>query len=454
MRDDTRIAGDLHPMLGIALALSCLVGCSDAGDSTDSPPAPLNIVLFVLDAARADHFGVYGYERATTPSIDAFAADAARFTHAIAEGSFTFASMSSLFSGLSPDRTGLLKARRLGDDLHLLPEVAREAGYRTRGYSENPYITPAFGFDRGFDDFDAVLAYQDFKRDTRNFEHTDASAGIEAMLDFMSEPSERPFFAYLHLLRPHNPYAPSADFAGRFGSHDGQRQGNTQRLLALDKRKRPPAPKQVDNLRALYDENLAEGDAMFGALFEGLASRGLLEDTLVIVLSDHGEAFLEHGRLLHGSTTFDEMIRIPLLIRIPGVSGSVVDHPVQLAGVGATLQQVLQGSQPPVALVRAGANDTGETLSWAMQHERRACLRNREHKLIVDTASLEVVGYYDLRADPLETTSLPLDEEGSRLLARIETRIRSGHASLAKPPASALEPKVLERLRALGYAEE
>ena len=441
-------------MLGIVLALSCLIGCNSGGDSADPPPAQLNVVLFVLDAARADHFGVYGYERATTPHIDAFAAGATRFTHAIAEGSFTFASMSSLFSGLPPDRTGLLKARRLGDDLRLLAEVARDAGYRTRGYSENPYITPAFGFDRGFDDFDATLAYRDFKRDTRNFQHTDASAGIDAMLEFMSEPSERPFFAYLHVLRPHNPYTPSADFAGRFGSHDRQQEGSTQRLLALDRRKRSVPAEQIDNLRALYDENLAEGDAMFGRLSEGLATRGLQNDTLVILLSDHGEAFLEHGRLLHGSTPFEEMIRIPLLIRIPGVSGSVVDHPVQLARVGAILQQVLSGSHPPLDLIRADADDPGETISWAMQHERRACLRSRDHKLIVDPASLEVVGYYDLRTDPREMTSLPLDDAGSRLLARLETRIRSGYATLAKPRASAIDPELLEQIRALGYAEE
>ena len=118
------------------------------------------------------------------------------------------------------------------------------------------------------------------------------------------------------------------------------------------------------------------------------------------------------------------------------------------------LKQIVLGSRPPRDLVRAHADDPDETISWAMQHERRACVRNRDRKLIVDPTSLEVVGYYDLETDPLETSSLPLDEEGARLLALLESRVRSGHAFLARPPPSAIDPELLERIRALGYAEE
>jgi membrane-anchored protein YejM (alkaline phosphatase superfamily) len=452
MRDDTRPLEARHPKLAVALPLCfawmcVVVACQDAGNSRDARPP--NVVLFVLDAARADHFGVYGYPRDTTPHIDAFAEDATRFTGAIADGSFTFASMSALFTGLPPDRTGLLKARRLGDDLPLLAASAGGAGYRSRGYSENPYVTPTFGFDRGFDAFETALSYSDWKKNTRRFQHSDPAPGVDAMLDFMSVDSDRPFFAYLHLLRPHNPYAPPEPFAGRFGANRGE-DGLTAVLFSLDKQRRQIGPKRLDNIRALYDENLAAGDAAFGRLRSGMAERGLLANTVVVVLSDHGEGFLEHGRLLHGSTPFDEMVRVPLLVRVPEGTGRVEDRPVHLAAVGEWLQQVVTGALPASELPRP----SDEVLTWAMQHEKRAALRTPSRKLVVDSESFEVVGYYDLEADPREQQSLPLDAEGERMLARTLERVRNGHASLARPPEREIDPEVLEQIRALGYVEE
>jgi hypothetical protein len=147
------------------------------------------------------------------------------------------------------------------------------------------------------------------------------------------------------------------------------------------------------------------------------------------------------------------MIRIPLLIRIPGDAGGTVDAPVQLAQLGKRLGDVVSGSIPPIDLIRA-RSEHGATVSWAMQHERRACIRTRGRKLIVDTGDLSVVAYYDLVADPGEQNALPLDREGERLLAEIETRIRAGHPSLSRPPAIAIDPGVLDQIRALGYVEE
>jgi hypothetical protein len=435
----------------LVFAVTSAAGCGEPAGTTDARSRP-NLLVFVLDAARVDHFGAYGYARETTPHIDAFAVTATRFTRAISDGSFTFASIAALFTGLPPDRTGLLRARRLDADLALLPETARAEGYRSRGYSENPFVTATFGFDRGFESFETTLDHATWKRDKRHFEHSSSGPGIDAMLDFMGEPSERPFFAYLHLLRPHNPYSPPDGFAGRFGSRETG-DGSTATLLALDKRGGEVPPERIDNLRALYDENLAAADATFGRLIAGMSSRGVLDRTIVVLLSDHGEAFLEHDRLLHGSTTFDEMIRIPLLIRIPGQGGGVVDQPVQLAQLGERLGEVLSGSRAAVDLIRTGS---GATVSWAMQHERRACVRTRARKLIVDPSDLRVVAYYDLESDPGERNPLPPDREAQRLHAEIEARIREGHASLSRlsrRPAAAIDPDVLEQIRALGYRE-
>jgi arylsulfatase len=430
----------------------CALGC---GASEPPIPAQPNIVIFMLDAARADHFGIYGYDRPTTPQIDAFARTATRYTRAVAEGSFTFASASALFSGLPPDRTGLLKARRLGDDLVLFAEIAQRAGYRTHAYSENPYVTAAFGFDRGFQRFDAVLSYQSYRSKLQRFEHSDALPGIDQTLRFMTEEPGVPFLAYVHLLRPHNPYTPPDGFAGRFGSLPKSKDGSTKTLFAIDRSKREAKPRRLANIRALYDENLAYGDAMFGRLLDGMRDRDLLDDTIIIVLSDHGEAFLEHGRLLHGSTTFDEMIRVPLLIRVPGEKARVVDHPVQLADLGRALRDVVTG--PGVSLerlvgLRRAVDDP--TLSWSLLDYHRVCARTPRRKLIADTRSLEAVAYYDLESDPGELTTLPLDDEGARLLELLRTRIREGHASLTKSVGRPLDPALLDHLRALGYTED
>lgn len=435
----------------IALLVMCALGCGASG-----PPIPAqpNIVIFMLDAARADHFGIYGYDRPTTPHIDAFARTATRYTRAVAEGSFTFASASALFSALPPDRTGLLRARRLDDDLVLFAEIAQRAGYRTHAYSENPYVTTAFGFDRGFQRFDAVLDYQRYQSKLTQFEHSDASPGIDGALRFMTEEPGVPFLAYVHLLRPHNPYTPPDAFAGRFGSLPNSKDGSTKTLFAIDRSKRKAKPLRLANITALYDENLAYGDAMFGRLLDGMRGRDLLNDTIIIVLSDHGEAFLEHGRLLHGSTTFDEMIRVPLLIHVPGEDERVVDHPVQLADLGTALRDVLAGSDAPLERLldlRRAADDP--TLSWSLLNYHRVCARTPHRKLIVDTRSLEAVAYYDLENDPEELTTLPLDGEGTRLLELLRTRIRESRASLTGSVDQPLDPALREQLRALGYTE-
>ena len=459
MRDDTRPPGTRHPtaavlalvLLGMATACGN-EGAAPAQDTRAQDPR-LNLVVFVFDAARADHFGAYGYERATTPHVDAFAARATRFDQAVSDASFTFASISALFTGLPPDRTGLLKARRLGARLPLLAVVASESGYRTHGYSENPYVSSHFGFDRGFDEFETTLGYRDWKRDTRDFSHSDSSTGIDSLLDFMVG-SPEPFFSYAHVLRPHNPFSPPEDFAGRFGSRHRERDGSTQALFAIDKQKRRIAQPRLDNIRSLYDENLAAADATFGSLIRGMTERGLLENTVIVVLADHGEGFLEHGRLLHGSTPFDEMIRIPLLVYVPGEAPAEVDSPVQLAELGARLGELARGTITASELVPLLAEGADETLSWAMLHEHRASVRTPTRKLIVDTERFEAIGYYDLEADPGEQKPLAMDSEGERLLALALARIRAGHASLARPPATDIDPQVLEQIRALGYVED
>ncbi len=411
------------------------------------PSGPPNVLVVVLDAARADHFGTYGYERDTTPHIDAFARDAVRYETAIAESAYTFASTAALMTGLPPAETGLLSPQRLGPDLRLLAEVAEAAGRLAVGYSENPYITRYFGFEQGFTLLDEAVAVG-----RKSQRPVDSHAGIARLFTRLDYERDRPFFAYVHLLRPHNPYAPPEGFAGRFGSRADRRvDGSTATLLALDEGKREPQPGQMENIIALYDENLAYGDALFGEILAGLRERGRLANTVVVLTSDHGEAFLEHGRMLHTHTTYDEMIRIPLIVRIPGGEGGSVDAPVQLADLGTALARVL-GNEPGSAEALGALGREGATVSFTLPGTGHAAARTRERKLIARTETLEPMGYYDLLRDAGERSPLELDAAATPLLQSLQRGLPpEARADVVSPTDD--DEALRERLEALGYID-
>jgi arylsulfatase len=426
--------------LGIA-ALACCLGCGAQDRSR------LDLVIFVLDAARADHFGSYGYPRDTTPHIDAFAAEATRYTSAISESAFTFASMAALFTGAPPHETGLLAPRPIAAEVELLGEVARAAGYRTWGHSENPFISAPYGFARGFDSFASELGKPGA------LTTPDPRRGVEAALSWLDGEADEPRFVYLHLLRPHNPYAPSPTHAGRFGSIDSA-DGTTRSLLALDRDRVRAEPGRLANIVALYDENLASADAAFGVLIAGLRDRERLDRTVIVVVADHGEAFGEHGRWLHSTTTHEEMIRIPLLVGVPGASPARVDAPVQLADLGTALRGFLAGIPGSrEALTGLGRDPEEATLSWTMRATGRVALRNAQRKLVVDSESLEPVALFDLALDPQERTPLPIDEDGERLLRVLKTRLAGGPLADGVGAAAGPELPLRHQLEALGYVE-
>jgi arylsulfatase len=425
--------------LGIAV-LACCAGCAADRSQPD-------LVLFVLDAARADHFGCYGYSRDTTPHIDAFAARATRHTGAISEGSFTFASMAALFAGAPPHETGLLAPRPIGAEVELLGEVARAAGYRSWGHSENPFVSAPFGFARGFDSF--ASAFGTPGADTA----PDPQGGVEAALAWLDAGEDAPRFVYLHVLRPHNPYAPSTAHAGRFGSVDAA-DGSTRSLLALDRDRARLEPGRLANVVALYDENLASADAAFGALIEGLRGRGRLDHTVIVLVADHGEAFGEHGRWLHSTTTHEEMIRIPLIVGVPGAPAAVADGPVQLADLGAALRALVAGrSGSREALTSLGRHPDAPTLSWSMPATRRAALRDARRKLVVDSEELEPVALFDLVRDPQERRPIPMDEDGERRLRTLKTILAAGPLARGVGAVPRPELPLRHQLEALGYVE-
>ncbi|MEQ8764922.1 MAG: sulfatase [Planctomycetota bacterium] len=450
-------------MIGPVFAsfFALLAGCQSEPPA-EAPDGRPNVVVVVLDAARADHFGMYGYDRDTTPHLDRFASQATVFEDATSEAAFTFGSVASFMLGMPPAQSGFLNPRPIRGTGPTLAERARSSGYRTFAYSENGFVSPAFGFQAGFEHFveGQPAAHRGAKG--KDFEHADSLRAIDDALTWMGQDSKRPFFAYVHLLRPHNPYTPSEPYLGRFGPVFDSVSGSTEELLKIDAGELGLTPQEQAAWIARYDENLAEADAQFGRLWQGLQDKGLAENTVVVFFSDHGEAFGEHGRWLHNSTVFDEMIRIPMVIRHPWrPEGRRARGAVQLVDLHATLIELMNAGTAPLAgrsflgaLVGEELQAKRPATSWTVPAIGQLGVRSPEWKAIGSVVGRgESVQVYDLTSDPEELSprSSEMDRDQAMLRVLDEQRRLSRNRSLLAQPAEAIDPAVLEQLQRLGY---
>jgi arylsulfatase A-like enzyme len=330
---------------GSLLLLSTLGGLLLWCNPSVSDPAQRpNVLVFLVDALRADHLGCYGHSRDTSPAIDALSREAALFETALSPASWTKPSIPSLFTGLYPIQHGVFtgntkdSAERITSDIlkdehTTMAEVFRGAGYSTGAFVHNAQISSFMGFNQGFD----VYA-----------EHLGNAQQInERFIQWLGSGLGRPFFGYVHYLDPHWPYTPPAPFDGMFSPPaqtsvdfnnvnwkylERQIQSGDLQLSADD----------LEAMRSLYDGEIRYTDAAIAAALESLREKGLYENTIVVLTADHGEEFMEHGRIGHGNSLYDELLHIPLIIRSPqgrapqGPSRTIAD-PVSLIDIMPTV---------------------------------------------------------------------------------------------------------------------
>jgi arylsulfatase A-like enzyme len=318
--------------------------------------APLAII-YLVDTLRADHTGVYGYPRNTTPELTAFARDGIVFDAAVAHASWTKPSVASILTGHLP---GQHRAVQLRDPLD--PSQVTIAGrLDARGWATGAAIANAViygeesAFDRGFDVF-AGLHGDD---DTRS-KLVGADVVVDSALAFLRSRRGMPTFLYVHTMDPHVPYAPPAPFDRMFEPHPSE--GHPAQDPRTDYRE----PLDRERIIAQYDGDIAFGDQEFGRFVRELKALGLYEDSLIVFVADHGEEFLDRGHWFHGRTLFDELIRVPLVVKLPGnrsagtrvtrqVQGvDIVPTVLEAMGVplsadlaGRPLQRALEGGEPP-----------------------------------------------------------------------------------------------------------
>jgi arylsulfatase A-like enzyme len=269
--------------------------------------APL-IVLYLVDTLRADHTTVYGYGRNTTPALQAFSKDAVVFDQAVAHASWTKPSVASILTSLLP---GQHRAVQLRDSLDssntLVSERLSEKGFATAGVIANAVVyLPEANFGQGFDYFAGLHG-----EDGRPSKLVGGDVVVNAALRWLDTRKGLPSFLFVHTMDPHVPYAPPAPFDRMFEPHP------LPDRPAADPRTDYKEPADRERLIAQYDGDIAFGDQEFGRFIEELRSRGLYDRALILFVSDHGEEFLDHGQWLHGRSVFDELIRVPLVVKFP-----------------------------------------------------------------------------------------------------------------------------------------
>lgn len=411
-------------------------GGSRRGGSLGPQQAPRpNILLILVDTLRHDHLSSYGYERPTSPRIDALLADrGVLFEDAYAQAPWTLPSVVSLMTGRYP--TELLPEReaayRIPDDVPSISEMLGDLGYETAAFYANPALHAGTGFGRGFKTFFAPPASFDwFQR------HADDLS--RRLLPWVKAHRDEPFFLYAHYLDPHDPYD-NPDLVGGQSvfnpGYSGTVTGHSVHRIYGGFDPLPNPSEDVPQLTALYDSEIAYVDRFVGDLLEALGPE-VLADTLVIFTSDHGEELYEHGGWKHGQSLYEEQIHVPLVMRWDGhlpagrrVAGTVelLDIvPTIMAAAGASADPSWQGEN---LLPAARGDEPLKRRSAFFQHLAAGPLRAGavldHHKLVFfnrrepfeppdpfqeylwkkDLARFEDVELYDLQADPGESENL------------------------------------------------
>jgi len=446
------------------------------------------VVWITIDTLRADHLGCYGYERPTSPTLDAIAEDGTLFLDPSAPAAWTKPSTGTILTGLYPSRHGALyhgSILQLPEGERTLAEAFQDSGYVTAGFVSNPNIKRVFEFDRGFDEFfdspveDTVTLasirgshfgqiLMRLMRHQFNWKYeNDVRQMNRHILAWLEENREEPFFLYLHYIDPHIPYSPPSPYLEDFQQDHG--------FVVLNERKELVG-------RDLYDGEIRYLDDGIADLVAKLEELGMWDDTIVVVTSDHGEEFFEHGVLGHGFSLYQPVVGVPVFVRGPGVAkGRRVSDPVQVLDLPATVLDLagtgitrLGDGFSFAAAARDGEQDELRPIYLENEfgtgaHDDRAFVfkgvRSGPWKLVVteENAYFPPQAYgkmalYNLHDDPEEKVNLFEDERYGDVIARLFEGLQEHSKHLEETgfrdaaPAE-LDPALEAQLRHLGYMD-
>jgi arylsulfatase A-like enzyme len=469
-----RVSG-AHPESGVIA--QPIITCPGAAAAS----APKNLLLISLDTLRADRLGSYGGARGLMPHLDQIASQGTAFMQAYAQYPNTHGSHAALFTGQYASRLDMVGGThaRLEPDQATLAAALAARGYVTVAFTEDGFVSSSYGFDHGFDRYDEGVA------DETSFQGYAATTFKRALAWLQQRPSA-PFFMFLHTYEVHTPYTPDAAALPRVRAalpdYHGPLQDRFESLAttAYNFHNLTLSAEDLRYVAALYDAEVWSLDQRIGELFDALASLGVLDSTLVVILADHGEEFAEHGFLAHGETLHTQALHVPLIFRAPGLvpEGLQIQVPIGLLDVPATIADllgsgsILPGSagadraalmravpekkpQPVVSELVGSATACGEAKNggFAICNYDGLSVRDRDFTYIESRAQ-QSAWLYDRRSDPEELQDLaaaqPALTERYRELARQFRRsLQMRHVTQPAAP----DPATVKQLRALGYVK-
>lgn len=464
-------------LLAILPALGPLLVRASAtwwGHSAFKPESALNVVVIGIDTLRFDSVDLQPPaegERDRTPNLRKLARSGVVFDQAISQSPWTMPAFASMFTGKYPlehgavSLTGILRDREV-----TLAEILREAGYRTGSFVSNEYTNRRHGFAQGCDEFkdEFTLAANEI-----------SSQGIsDQAVDFIERHAKQPFYLFAHYVDPHSEYLDHKDWAWADGY-----QGWWKDQLDMDNLERNQSlvgPLDMRWIRDLYDEEIANTDSQIARVVAALEQQGVLDRTLILVVVDHGEEFLDHGKFNHTTTLYEELVHVPLVVVSPrgAPPGTRRDDVVETRSVFTTVLEsldlefafksrprgLLTPPPPSDPAAPAGEHTLGNTghafsMVWLPDAKPKwgkkfqiVSLRTARWKLIY-SITRDVYELYDIAADPLEKHELSAKESVHfrQLREVLDAWLAGQKANAADVPTQTLDADLAERLKALGY---
>jgi len=431
-------------LLRLATGLFCLLPAACGSSEPASPGARPNVLLLSIDTLRADHLGYHGYPRPTSPRLDAFAESAIVFENAQSTAPWTLPSLASIFTSTYTSTHGCWTlGSRLDESFETLPEMLTAAGYDSAVVASHRLCAPDFGISQGFVHNDFQLCDMEGVAEQFITSKQISDRGIRFLNQKHAAADGKPWLLWLHYFDPHDEYMWQPEHSADFPPIEGGR-------------------KDVD----LYDGEIAFTDFHVGRVFDALAANGQDQETVVVLFSDHGEEFKDHGRLGHGLTLHGEMLHVPMALRIPEHGGqrlaqvvSTVDLMptlLELCGLplpsgleGRSLMPLLLGTEKEPRLAFAEAGMRGRKRLESIQEGKFKWIQ--EHKSGAGQL-------FDVQADPGE--QLDISAEHPELIQRLAAALAElrtaaeRKAELFQHSQVALTPEISDELGGLGYTED
>ena len=429
----------LRPLTASVLAVASL-GVTTFAQPAKKPVPPAksalrpNVILITIDTLRADHVGCYGSQVVKTPTLDALAHDGILFERAISQVPLTWPSHAVILTGTYPFQNGVqdFTGQPLAPQFRSVAQVFQQAGYATGAVVSAFVLDRSWGLGRGFDFYDDAFSAETFQKKDIGLVDRRAEESVAHAIAWLKKTPKRPFFLWLHLYDPHNPYDPPEPYTTEYKGH-------------------------------LYDGEIAYADHELGMLISWLKQNKLYDSSVIVATSDHGESLGEHGEDEHGFFIYNATVHVPLIVKPPAGSAiplqrrndpvetaAVAPSLIQLAGLKDTIERQFQtkalfGQNPTADSAYSETFYTFSSFGWSPLHSVET---GRFH--YIDAPQPEL---YDLEADPAETSNLAAQQPAmvAVLKEKLQRRLEKNPFKRTDANAGNLSPDAQEKLRALGY---